>query len=79
MKSVIDLLKETPRHAVCCEVLNLLKQVGFLPNNFALARAYRVTAAEMESLEKSVGTKRQKRHHEHSRVTHFIPRFEIIV
>jgi hypothetical protein len=68
-----------PRHVVCCEVLNLQKQVGFLPNNFALAEAYRVTAAETESLEKGVGTKRQKPHHEHSRVTLFIPRFYFIV
>ena len=32
-----------PHRVVCCEVLNLPKQVGVLPGGSALALAYRVT------------------------------------
>lgn len=34
---------KSPRHAVCCVVLNLLKQVGFCHLRTALAEAYRVS------------------------------------
>ena len=36
--------REGPANAVWCEVLNLQKQVGVLPGDFALAQAYRILA-----------------------------------
>jgi hypothetical protein len=57
-----------PRRAVCCIVLNLLSQDGSRPNSSALAKAYRVTAADTETQLKGVGPKPVVQHHVHSRV-----------
>jgi hypothetical protein len=74
-----DQLKKSPRHAVCCAVLNLLSQVGCRPRNFALAEAYRVAAADKEPFLKRVGSKREVQNHGHSRVIFLIPQFKTTV
>jgi len=38
-------LKKYPAYVVYCKVLNLLKQVGYLPGMSALAEAYRIDVA----------------------------------
>jgi len=43
-------LKKYPAHVVCCKVLNLLMQVGFLPDNSALAEAYRFIILRAEPM-----------------------------
>jgi len=60
--------QSAPRHAVCCEGLNLLSQVRSRPDNSALARAYRVVGREIGTLVVGVGSGRDTQHHEHSRV-----------
>lgn len=47
-----------PRHAVRCEGLNLLTQVGPRPDNSALAQAYRVVCREIGTLCIGVGSGR---------------------
>jgi hypothetical protein len=75
----VNRLKKSPRHAVCCAVLNLLSQVGCRPRNFALAEAYRVAAADKEPFLKRVGSKREVQNHGHSRVIFLIPQFKTTV
>jgi len=43
--------KDNPAYAVCCRVLNLLSQVGFLPGNSALAQAYRVVIVSWDPVD----------------------------
>jgi len=59
---------KVPRHAVCCVVLNLQKQVGTRYGSFALAKAYRGTSRNIGSPKTGVGPKPVLLHHEHSRV-----------
>ena len=72
-------LKKSPRHAVCCAVLNLLSQDGYRPRNFALAEAYRVATVDKEPFLKRVGSKREVQNHGHSRVIFLIPQFKTTV
>lgn len=62
------MFNKSPRHAVCCVVLNLLSQDGFRLDCSALAEAYRVTTADTGTLSVGVGPKPVVQHHAHSRV-----------
>ena len=60
--------KKRPHRAVCSIVLNLLSQDGSLSLSSALAKAYRVTGADVKPGKSFVGSKPVLRHHVHSRV-----------